>query len=325
MKRKGTSDELIHHDPLLLIWQQRAMIRNGLFPEGIEASFHFVGGGAGIEVMDGQLIELSHDETTLQGRSLSFRQKPFLRLDFQYTQRRLSSGQSNRHIQRLAGSPSNQLFGGISPMQSKRWLENGLSDQRICKKERHTGKTDPFTELLPHSQRLRDIPKGRKVASRLRGFVLVEAMISLSILTVLGLVLLKMALNVLNPRQWTMQQSVSDAYMTYERALAERVPFDVLTAPAPNSPWPIFPATTSTVVEIGRMPRYGAAFPNGVPIMGTVVRSRSPDPGNYPADGGVGSLDSNPAAIKIWKAQSVLTYRVGNRTYAKSRTVMRSQ
>ena len=152
-----------------------------------------------------------------------------------------------------------------------------------------------------------------------------EAMISLSILTVLGLVLLKMALNVLNPRQWTMQQSVSDAYMTYERAFAERVPFDVLTAAAPNSPWPIFPATTSNVVEIGRMPRYNPDFPDGVPIMGTVVRSRSADPANYPADGGVGTLETNPAAMKVWKAQSVLTYTVGNRTYAKSRTVMRSQ
>lgn len=325
MKRKGASDELIHHNPLLLIWQQRAMVRNGLFPEIVEANVHFVGGGAGIEVVDGYLVKLAHDETALQGRGLSLRQKPSLRLDFQDTQRRLGSRQGNGHIQRLTGSPSDQLLRGISPMQSKWWLENGLSDQRVSKGKRHTGKADPSTELVPHSQRLRDIPEGRKVASRLRGFVLVEAMISLSILTVLGLVLLKMALNVLNPRQWTMQQSVSDAYMTYERALAERVPFDVLTAPAPNSPWPIFPATTSTVVEIGRMPRYGAAFPNGVPITGTVVRSRSPDPGNYPADGGVGSLDTNPAAIKIWKAQSVLTYRVGNRTYAKSRTVMRSQ
>ena len=150
-----------------------------------------------------------------------------------------------------------------------------------------------------------------------------EAMISLSILTVLGLVLLKMALNILNPRQWTMQQSVSDAYMTYERAFAERVPFDALLAA--NSPWPEFPATIATSVEIGRMPRILPDFPDGVPIMGTVVRSRFADLGNYPNDGGVGTLDTNPAAMKVWKAQSVLTYTVGNRTYAKSRTVMRSQ
>lgn len=120
-----------------------------------------------------------------------------------------------------------------------------------------------------------------------------------------------------------MQQSVSDAYMTFERARAERVPFSVLNSA--DSLWPEFPATASEEVEIGRMPRILPEFPNGVPIMATVVRSRSPDPGNYPVDGGMGTLVTNPAAMKIWKAQSVLTYSVGGRMYAKSRTVMRSQ
>ena len=145
---------------------------------------------------------------------------------------------------------------------------------------------------------------------------MMEAMIALSILTVLGLVLLKLSLNILHPRQWTMQQSVSDAYMTYERAYAERIPFESLLAA--NSPWPVYPLTVSTVVRIG-------ALPGGVAINGTVVRTRVADTGNYPIDGGTGTLASNPAAMKVWKAQSILTYVVGNRTYAKSRTVMRSQ
>lgn len=170
---------------------------------------------------------------------------------------------------------------------------------------------------------IKNIPPERKLTTRRRGFVLVEAMMSLSILTIIGLVLLKMALNVLAPRQWTMQQSVSDAYMTFERALAERVPFDALNSD--TSPWPLLPATALTRVEIGRMPRILPDFPNGVPITATVVRSRSPDLGNYPVDGGIGTLVSNPAAMKIWKLQSILTYSVGGRMYAKSRTVMRSQ
>ena len=29
--------------------------------------------------------------------------------------------------------------------------------------------------------------------------------------------------------------------------------------------------------------------------------------------------------MKVWKVQSVLTYKIGKRTYAKSRTVLRSQ
>ena len=49
-------------------------------------------------------------------------------------------------------------------------------------------------------------------------------------------------------------------------------------------------------------------------------------PNNYPIDGGSGTPDTtNPAAMKIWKVQSVITYTVGSRNYAKSRTILRSQ
>jgi hypothetical protein len=72
------------------------------------------------------------------------------------------------------------------------------------------------------------------------------------------------------------------------------------------------------VVELGRMP-------GGKVISGTVVRTRYADTGNYPIDGGNGDPTTNPAGMKIWRAQSVITYKVGNRTYAKSRSVLRSQ
>jgi len=146
--------------------------------------------------------------------------------------------------------------------------------------------------------------------------LLIEAMLSLSILTVLGLTLLKLSLNIIHPRQWVLQQTLSDAYMTYERAYAERIPFENLTAS--NSPWPAYPMTNTTVVEIGRLP-------GNQPVTGVITRTRVADAGNFPIDGGTGTVTSNPAAMKIWKAQSILTYSVGNRKYAKSRTVIRSQ
>lgn len=145
---------------------------------------------------------------------------------------------------------------------------------------------------------------------------MVEAIMSLSILTVIGLCLLKLSLNVLHPRQWILQQTVTDAYMTYERAYAERIPFEDLLAS--NSPWPAYPTTSSTVTELGKLP-------GGQPITGTVVRTRIPDTGNYPIDGGTGTLETNPSGMKVWKAQSVVTYKIGTRNYAKSRTVLRSQ
>jgi hypothetical protein len=163
--------------------------------------------------------------------------------------------------------------------------------------------------------------------------VLIEAMMALSILTVLGLVLLKLSINILHPRQWIQQQTVSDAYMTYERAFAERIPFENLVAS--DSPWPastlaigVNPAVTNvatSTVEIGRLPRHLPDYPDGVPIIGTITRTRFPDAGNYPIDGGSGDLASNPAAMKVWKVQSVLTYKIGKKNYAKSRTVLRSQ
>jgi hypothetical protein len=146
--------------------------------------------------------------------------------------------------------------------------------------------------------------------------VLLEAILSLSILTVLGLLLLKLSLNILHPRQTVIQQTITDAYMTFERSYAERIPFEALIGS--DSPWPAFPTTNTSVVEIGRLPG------NRV-VSGVVTRTRMPDAGNFPIDGGIGTVDSNPAAMKVWRAQSVLTYRIGGRDYVKSRTVLRAQ
>jgi len=150
---------------------------------------------------------------------------------------------------------------------------------------------------------------------------LLEALASLTTLTILGLVLLKLSLNILAPRQWIIRQTVTDAYMTFERAYAERIPFDDFVAA--GSPWPLSTAatinrTTTANVEIGRLP-------GAIPILGTVTRTRFADPTNLPADGGTGTVATNPSAMKVYELQSVLTFRVGNRTYAKSRTVVRSQ
>lgn len=146
--------------------------------------------------------------------------------------------------------------------------------------------------------------------------LLIEAGISLSILTFVGLMLLKLSLNILQPRQWGIQQTLTDAYLTYERSYAERIPFENLTAN--DSPWPQFPATSAVAVEIGRLP-------GNRPIYGTVTRTRVADTNNYAIDGGSGTLVTNPAAMKVWKVQSVVTYTVGSRNYAKSRTVLRAQ
>ena len=147
--------------------------------------------------------------------------------------------------------------------------------------------------------------------------LLLEAGISLSIITVLGLALMKLSLNILHPRQWIVQQTLTDAYMTFERATAERIPFQELVDPA--SPWPAFPSTKVETVELGRLP-------GNRRVMGTVTRTRLPDANNFPINGGIGTPETtNPAGTQTWKVQSVVTYKVGDYDYAKSRTVLRTQ
>jgi hypothetical protein len=201
-------------------------------------------------------------------------------------------------------------------MQAKGRLQQPLGTGISCRQKEDADKKHPVAKTPAHERSFGPVLPIRKVRSQLRGFVLLEAMISLAMLTAIGLILLKLSLNILVPRQWTLKQSVTDAYLTYERAYAERIPFDDLLAN--NSPWPDYPTVASTTVEVGRLP-------GGVPITGTVTRTRFADTGNYPINGGTGTVATNPAAMNIWRVQSVLVYQVGNRPYSKARTVLRSQ
>lgn len=147
--------------------------------------------------------------------------------------------------------------------------------------------------------------------------VLVEATASLSLLVVVGLILFTLAMNVITPRQYALQQVLSDSYLTFERAKAERIPFETLVSNS-ETPWPVFPDVASEDIEIGKLP-------GGRPVLGKVIRTRYADEANFPADGGSGTEETNPASMKIWKVQSVLRYTISDRTYVKSRTVIRAQ
>lgn len=146
--------------------------------------------------------------------------------------------------------------------------------------------------------------------------MLIETTIAMTMLSVLGLALLKLSLNVTAPRQWTLQQTVTDAYMTFEKATAQRLPFDELTSD--QSLWPVYPNLGTTTVQMGRLP-------GGKPINGVVSRTRFADPNNLPAKGGSGTAVTNPSSMEVWRFQSVVRYTVGGRNYLKSRTVVRSQ
>jgi hypothetical protein len=148
------------------------------------------------------------------------------------------------------------------------------------------------------------------------GSMILELTLALGLLSAIGLTVFKGSIDLMAPRQWTIYQNITDAHLTYEEAYAQRISFEEMTAS--SSPWPIYPASSSIEVEIGK-------FPGGSPIMATVIRTRVADSNNLPSAGGNGTLETNPSEMESWQLHSHLTYVIGGKEYVKSRTTVRSQ
>jgi hypothetical protein len=316
MKRLSPSYELIFRQPLLLVGEEFAMFKGHLFAEFLKPGLHQIRRGFRVEIVDSEFVKFSSEEAPLDRAGFGLGKESFLRTDPENSQTRLLSGQGDRDIQGLSSRPNDQFFRRISPVQTEGRLKDGLGLNGTCREEDQRSDRRPEMKQSVHGGTFKGLFGFRKARSLRRGMLLVEAGVSLSVLTFVGLILLKLSLNILAPRQWGLQQTLTDAYMTYERAYAERLPFEDLLAT--NSPWPLYPSVSTSSAEIGRLP-------GSTPILGTVTRTRMPDTGNYPIDGGTGTVATNPAAMKIWKVQSVMTYTVGSRNYVKSRTVLRAQ
>ncbi len=139
---------------------------------------------------------------------------------------------------------------------------------------------------------------------------------SYATLVIVALMSLKAAVNATFGQAWTVKQTMSDAFITRESALASRIPFD--TATTNGSPWALHPGVSTSVVTIGRLP-------GGTPVTATLHRTRIPDPNNLPTAGGSGNALTNPAETEAWSLQSILVYQVAEKTYYKSRTVLRNR
>jgi hypothetical protein len=148
------------------------------------------------------------------------------------------------------------------------------------------------------------------------GSILVETTIAIVLLTSIGLVLFKGTLNIIAPRQWALSQNLTDAYLTYEKAYAERIEFSELISA--SSDWPVFPAKSEFSVTLGTLP-------GGRSLSGTMIRTRIADPNNLATAGGSGDSTTNPSELQTWKLQSHLIYTIAGRDYVKSRTVVRTQ
>ncbi len=154
---------------------------------------------------------------------------------------------------------------------------------------------------------------------RTRASLLIEVAAGFGALLIVSLLLLKSALTVTSVQRWTVIQGVSDAYMSREVALGKRLPFEggggFLAA---GSLFPAYPAVSVSGVTIG-------SLPGGRAITGSLRRTRIPASNNLPANGGAGTLASNPTGSQAYQLQSYLTYNISGRDYVKSRTILRAR
>ena len=152
--------------------------------------------------------------------------------------------------------------------------------------------------------------------TRNRGSALIEVAVSYSVLVIVALITLKASINTASSQAWTVKQAMTDAYLTRETALANRIPFDQINQT--GSLWAMRPAVSTTTVVLGRLP-------GGRQVTGTLHRTRIPAPNNLSAAGGSGDSTTNPGQTEGWKLQSVLAYNIGDKTYVKTRTTLRSR
>lgn len=321
MKSLRPRYEMIISRLVLLVGQKRSLLTRDLFFDLLKTFFHYRGGYGRIFIMNGHLIQASVKEFPLDGRSHRVGQSSVGRCDLDDAQIGLFARNRDREIQGFIGSPRNQFFRRVSPIHPKWWLQKLLSMKRgDAQQQQQAGKIS--NSYLLHAGNDCDhsvacFKSFRKQRSWQPGMVLVEATAALSLLTIVGMILFTLTMNVITPRQYALQQVLSDAYLTFERAQAQRIPFETLIS-NDESPWPIFPDVDTEEIEIGKLP-------GGRVVEGSVTRTRFPDEANYPADGGSGDEDTNPAAMEIWRVQSVLRYTIADRTYVKSRTIIRAQ
>ncbi len=82
------------------------------------------------------------------------------------------------------------------------------------------------------------------------GSLLIEVSLALGLAVMLALVMMKASLLAISGNQWTVMQTLTDAYLTRETALSNRIPWVDLTAT--GSPWPSMDASADQTITLGK-------------------------------------------------------------------------
>jgi hypothetical protein len=142
-----------------------------------------------------------------------------------------------------------------------------------------------------------------------RGSLLVEVSAALGLTVMLALFLMRGSLLAVSGSQWTVMQTLTDAFLTRESALAARIPFAEIAGDA--SPWPEMAedgaAEDAQAVVLGKIA-------GGREVSGQLLRFRTAEEAASP-----------DLPLSVWRLHSILTYQVGDKDYVKSRSTLRLQ
>lgn len=142
---------------------------------------------------------------------------------------------------------------------------------------------------------------------RASGSLLVEVTAALSLTAALALIVMRASLLAISSNQWTIMQTLTDACLSREVALSNRVPFADLTSP--QSAWPDLATdpVPEQIVILGRVA-------GGRDVQGTLKRFRTTE-----------VVANSETPVTVWRLHSVLSYNVGSLEYVKSRSTLRLQ
>jgi type II secretory pathway pseudopilin PulG len=153
------------------------------------------------------------------------------------------------------------------------------------------------------SQRSRRGRSGCGSSRREGGWSLVEMTISLVLLISIAVFGLQTMVAGWNLQNWSIMQSMTDAYAGIETAYAQRWTF--ANIPTSNR-WPVYPLSNSTVVTIGKTPKG--------PVNATVVRTSH-----------VGTIDPMTGNPQSYMLESYIVYKDHLRQYCKVSKVYRDE
>lgn len=139
--------------------------------------------------------------------------------------------------------------------------------------------------------------------------MLMEVTVAMGVAVFVAMLVMKGSLLALSGNQWTIMQTLTDAYLTRETALSNRIPMAALTAP--NSAWPDAgadnPPHSVQTVTLG-------ILPGGQVVQAQLTRFRLNETQTENAD----------TSIAVWQVVSILSYTAGDKPYVKSRSTLRT-